>query len=152
MQIRTYILKALWMVDNWLENLYWTTSDYDHGSKESRPRSISLKEAIQQITSDVGIWGKGFIEKRQQHAGGDLRAPTLKDGGGDFDKGVEAYINALKADPEDIDTKKNLTMALQQLQQQRDSAQSVLMIIGPKSPKHRVLGQQLLLLQNAIGT
>ena len=40
-----------------------------------------------------------------------------------FDKGIEAYINALKADPEDIDTKKNLTMALQQLQQQQQQQQ-----------------------------
>ncbi len=40
-----------------------------------------------------------------------------------FDKGVEAYINALKADPDDIDTKKNLTLALQQLQQQQQQQQ-----------------------------
>ena len=40
-----------------------------------------------------------------------------------FDKGVESYINALKADTEDMDTKKNLTLALQQLQQQQQQQQ-----------------------------
>jgi len=36
-----------------------------------------------------------------------------------FDKSVESYIRALKIDPEDLETKRNLTLALQQLQQQQ---------------------------------
>ena len=40
-----------------------------------------------------------------------------------FDKGVEAYIEALKVNPNDIDTKKNLTLALQKMQQQQQQQQ-----------------------------
>jgi Ca-activated chloride channel family protein len=36
-----------------------------------------------------------------------------------LDKSIEAYRNALKLNPEDLDTKKNLTLALQQLRQQQ---------------------------------
>ncbi len=40
-----------------------------------------------------------------------------------FDKSVESYIKALQADPDDMDTKKNLTFALQQLKQQQQQQQ-----------------------------
>jgi len=40
-----------------------------------------------------------------------------------FDKSVESYINALRADPDDMDTKKNLTFALQQLKKQQQQQQ-----------------------------
>ena len=40
-----------------------------------------------------------------------------------FDKSVESYIKALKVDPDDLETKKNLTLALQQLQQQQQQQQ-----------------------------
>lgn len=40
-----------------------------------------------------------------------------------YDKSVESYINALKADPNDMDTKKNLTLALQKLKQQQQQQQ-----------------------------
>lgn len=40
-----------------------------------------------------------------------------------LDKSVEAYKQALKIDPNDIDTKKNLTLALQRLKQQQQQQQ-----------------------------
>ncbi len=40
-----------------------------------------------------------------------------------LDKSIEAYRNSLKLNPGDIDTKKNLTMALQQLRQQQQQQQ-----------------------------
>lgn len=41
----------------------------------------------------------------------------------EFDKGVEAYKNALRLNPKDMDTKANLQYALQQLQQQQQQQQ-----------------------------
>ena len=40
-----------------------------------------------------------------------------------FDKSVESYIKALQSDPDDMDTKKNLTYALQQLKRQQQQQQ-----------------------------
>jgi len=40
-----------------------------------------------------------------------------------FDKSIESYIKALKVAPDDFETKKNLTLALQQLQQQQQQQQ-----------------------------
>ena len=42
---------------------------------------------------------------------------------GQLDKSIESYIESLKIRPEDIDTKKNLTLALQQLSQQQQQQQ-----------------------------
>jgi len=41
----------------------------------------------------------------------------------EFDKGVEAYKNALRLNPKDMDTKANLQYALRQLQQQQEQEQ-----------------------------
>jgi len=41
----------------------------------------------------------------------------------EFDKSVEAYKNALRQIPSDLDTKRNLALALQQLKQQRQQQQ-----------------------------
>lgn len=40
-----------------------------------------------------------------------------------LEEGVKSYIESLKLNPEDMDTKKNLTMALQKLEQQRQQQQ-----------------------------
>ena len=40
-----------------------------------------------------------------------------------LDKSVQAYVNALKLNPEDLETKKNLTFALQKLKEQQQQQQ-----------------------------
>jgi len=91
------------------------------GGLESTDREIQqerLEEAVVQ-----------FENAAEQATDSDLKSDAYFNLGNayleaqQFDKSVESYIKALQADPDDMDTKKNLTFALQQLKQQQQQQQ-----------------------------
>jgi tetratricopeptide (TPR) repeat protein len=75
-------------------------------------------EAVQHFEAAAQGAKDPLIKSRAYHNLGNthFRAEAL-------DKSVEAYINALKLNPDDLDTKKNLTMALQKIEQQQQQQQ-----------------------------
>ncbi|RLD22145.1 MAG: hypothetical protein DRI69_02025 [Bacteroidetes bacterium] len=75
-------------------------------------------EAIRQYEQAAAITDDPLLQSRALYNLGNTYMQSQK-----FDKSVESYIKALKVDPNDLETKKNLTLALQQLQQQQQEQQ-----------------------------
>jgi Ca-activated chloride channel family protein len=75
-------------------------------------------EAVQHFESAAQKASDPFLKAQAYHNLGNthFKAQAL-------DKSIDAYRNALKLNPADLDTKKNLTMALQQLRQQQQREQ-----------------------------
>jgi Ca-activated chloride channel homolog len=71
-------------------------------------------EAIRQYEQAAGLTDDPKLKSKAYYNLGNTYMQAQK-----FDKSVESYIKALKVDPDDLETKKNLTLALQQLQQQQ---------------------------------
>ena len=80
--------------------------------QERLEEAVRQYEQAAQMADDPGLRAKAY------HNLGNTYMQAQQ-----FDKSVESYINALKADPNDMDTKKNLTLALQQLKQQQQQQQ-----------------------------
>ena len=80
--------------------------------QERYDEAIQYYESAAQQASDPLLKAQAYHNLGNTH----FRAQVL-------DKSVEAYKNALKLNPNDIDTKKNLTMALQKLREQQQQQQ-----------------------------
>ena len=74
--------------------------------------AISQFDAIAKSTQDPAIKSKAFYNLGNAHYQNDA-----------FDKSIEAYKKALKIDNEDLDVRKNLLKAMQQLRQQQQQQQ-----------------------------
>lgn len=81
-------------------------------NQERYDEAVKHFEAAAESASDPQLKSQAFHNLGNTH----FKAQAL-------DKSVEAYKQALKLNPSDIDTKKNLTLALQKLQQQQQQQQ-----------------------------
>ncbi len=80
--------------------------------QERYEEAVRHFEAAAEQATDAQVRAKAFHNLGNAH----YRAQAL-------DKSIEAYKNALRLNPGDIDTKRNLTLALQSLQQQQQQQQ-----------------------------
>jgi len=91
-------------------------ADYNLGNaiyqQERYDEAVKYYEAAAEAAKDPAEKANAYYNLGNTH----FKAQAL-------DKSIDAYKNALKLEPDDLDTKKNLTMALQKLRQQQQQQQ-----------------------------